>query len=47
MIEKNVNIIENISNEEANKKNVDDRFSSEVLLELFIKDSLDRKNKDK
>ena len=47
MIEKNVDVIENISNEEVNKKNVDDRFSSEVLLELFIKDSLDRKNKDK
>lgn len=47
MIEKNIDKIENKYNQESNKKNIDDKFSSEVLLQLFIKDSLERKNKDK
>lgn len=47
MLEKNINTIKDMSNEDVSEKNIDNRFSSEALLELFIKDSLNKKNKDK
>lgn len=37
----------NIVNMPDNNMEKDERFSSETLLNLFIKDSLNRKNKEK
>lgn len=47
MLEKNISTNKNITNRDICEKDVDNRFSSETLLELFIKDSLNKKNKDK